>query len=154
MAGAKIALSNTSGELKTDGNDNAAVNLPLTEADAGYAAVTYEQDAGTVTGSTLRKVPEVTEDFRVRVGMDSVMLAHRFVGTALNSAIWTSPNSTLTITVAGGYVNLNAGLSTATSSHAPRPPPLQRSTSLASRSTVSGANPSALPTSRTALRPR
>ena len=51
MAGAKIALSNTSGELKTDGNDNAAVNLPLTEADAGYAAVTFEQDAGTVTGS-------------------------------------------------------------------------------------------------------
>ena len=40
------------------------------------------------------------------------------------------------------------------SSRAAMPPPIQRSTSLARRSTTSGAKPSALPTSRTALRPR
>ena len=37
MAGAKIALSSTTGELKNDGNGNALVTLPQDTAQAGYA---------------------------------------------------------------------------------------------------------------------
>ena len=45
MAGAKIALSSTLGEFADDGNGNAAVNLPLTAADAGFAQQSFRPDA-------------------------------------------------------------------------------------------------------------
>ena len=101
-----------SGPLAAD--DSVAVNLPG-KADAGFAAMLSEQDAGTVTGSRRTKELEASEDFRLRVGVDSLLLQETFPGAALNSAIWTAPVTTMTVAVSGGFLTLNAGLSVATS---------------------------------------
>ena len=89
-----------------------AVNLPA-EAVAGFAALMSEQDAGTILGSRRTKALEASEDFRLRVGMDTPLLHEFFPGAALNSALFTAPVTTATVTVAGGFVTLNAGLSVA-----------------------------------------
>lgn len=45
--------------------------------------------------------------------MDSLLFQDVFAGAAINSALWTSPVTTMTVTIANGFVNLNAGVSTA-----------------------------------------
>ncbi len=96
-----------------DGGANIAVNLP-SAAVAGFAAIMSEQDAGLITGVRRVKEVEVSEDFRIRAGLDSPFLQEQFPGAALNSAIWTAPTTTMTVVVGGGFVTLNAGLSVAT----------------------------------------
>ena len=56
---------------------------------------------------------DIDADYRTRVGVDTRAFSEWFPGSALNTSIWTSPVTTMTITVTGGYVTLNAGLSTA-----------------------------------------
>lgn len=113
MAGAKIALSASADELQSDGNDNAKVNLPITESEAGFACASSEVDAGTVTGTRRQKAFEASADYRMRAGVDTLLFQDVFAGAAINSALWTSPVTTMTVTIANGFVNLNAGLSTA-----------------------------------------
>lgn len=89
------------------------VALPLVAEQSGHVVIVSEQDGGDVTGSRRMKELEGSEDYRLRVGLDTPFLDEQFPGAALNSAIWTAPVTTMTVTVAGGFVNLNAGLSTA-----------------------------------------
>ena len=72
-----------------------------------------EVDAGTVTGNAKLKAVEVTNDYRLRVGVDQTAFNELFPGAALNSTLWTAPVTTATVTVAGGFANLNAGASVA-----------------------------------------
>jgi hypothetical protein len=89
------------------------VALPLVAEQSGHVVIVSEQDGGTVTGSRRMKELEGSEDYRLRVGIDTPMLHEFFPGAALNSAIWTAPVTTMTVTVTGGLLTLNAGLSTA-----------------------------------------
>lgn len=114
MAGALINLpTGTPDVLANDGNNNAKVNLPLTEVDAGFSAITSEVDAGSIIGSRTVKAFESSEDFRMRSGLDTLLFQDSFAGAAINSALWQTPVTTMTVTVANGFINLNAGLSTA-----------------------------------------
>jgi len=88
-------------------------SLPLTSELAGFVSLVSEQDAGTVTGTRTVKELEGSEDYRLRVGLDSPLFHEFFPGAALNSAVWTAPVTTMTVTVTGGLATLNAGLSTA-----------------------------------------
>ena len=72
-----------------------------------------EVDAGTVTGNAKLKAVEVTNDYRLRVGVDQTAFNELFPGAVLNSTLWTAPVTTATVTVAGGFANLNAGASVA-----------------------------------------
>ncbi len=72
-----------------------------------------EVDAGTVTGNAKLKAVEVTNDYRLRVGVDQTAFNELFPGASLNSTLWTAPVTTATVTVAGGFANLNAGASVA-----------------------------------------
>ena len=72
-----------------------------------------EVDAGTITGNAKLKAVEVTNDYRLRVGVDQTAFNELFPGAALNSTLWTAPVTTATVTVAGGFANLNAGASVA-----------------------------------------
>jgi hypothetical protein len=81
--------------------------------EVGSVRLQAESDAGTVTGEPLLKALEVSSDYRLRVGVDHSIFNELFPGSALNSALWTAPVTTMTATVAGGFVNLNAGLSLA-----------------------------------------
>jgi hypothetical protein len=126
MAGAKIKL-NTSptvvGELNGDAVGNALINLPRTtpagvaigggEAEAGFATMLSESDAGSVTGTRRVFAPEVTGNYRLRVASDTTMFNEYFPGTVLNSSLWTAPVTTATVTVTNGLLNLNAAASLA-----------------------------------------
>ena len=89
------------------------VNLPDNELKAGFGALTSEVDAGTITGTRLTRSPEVTPDYRLRVANDNIIFNELFPGSAINTTLWSSPATTMTITVNGGFLNLNAGLSVA-----------------------------------------
>lgn len=115
--------NNTVGQMNVDTAYNAQVNLPLTtpggvdvgggEENAGFAAMTSESDQGSVTGVRRVFSPEVTADYRLRVGLDSTMFNEYFPGTVLNSSLWTAPVTTATVTVTNGLLNLNAAASLA-----------------------------------------
>lgn len=81
--------------------------------EVGSVRLQAESDAGTITGVPLLKALEVSSDYRLRVGLDHSIFNELFPGAVLNSALWTAPVTTMTATVAGGFVNLNAGLSLA-----------------------------------------
>lgn len=129
MAGAKIKL-NTSpvvlGEANGDLEGNILTNLPRTkpngdligggETEAGFASMLSESDAGSVTGVRRVFAPEVTGNYRLRVGMDTTMFNEYFPGTVLNSSLWTAPVTTSTVTVTNGLLNLNSAASLASGS--------------------------------------
>ena len=70
-----------------------------------------ERDAGSITGNRDLYAPEVTTNFRLRVGTDQTLFNEIFPGTVLNSSLWSSPVTTSTITVAGSQLTLNAASS-------------------------------------------
>lgn len=109
MAGAKIALSSTTGELKNDGSGNALVTLPAVAAQSGYARLMSENDAGGLTGSAYLKSPETSPDYRLRAGLDTVLFTDNFNATAQNTAVWSYTFATLTAAQPGaGTVNFSA----------------------------------------------
>jgi len=117
MAGAKIALSSTTGELKNDGSGNALVTLPQTAAQSGYARLMSENDAGGLTGTAYLKSPETSPDFRLRTGLDTVLFTDNFNATAQNTAEWSYTFATLTAAQPGaGTVNFSTVQGT-TSAH-------------------------------------
>lgn len=103
--------SNVVAEVNAD--RELAVATTLDEAKAGFSAALSEVDAGTVTGERTTRAFEASEDYRERVGIDSLRWNDRFVGAVLNSTLWTAPVTTATVTVAAGWLNLNAGASVA-----------------------------------------
>lgn len=89
------------------------VALTMDDAKAGHAAIVIENDAGTVIGTRTVKSPELTEDYRIRVGTDQILHSDWFNSAALNSAVYTAPVTTMTVTQSAGYLTLNAGSSSA-----------------------------------------
>lgn len=117
MAGAKIALSSTTGELKNDGNGNALVTLPQVVGQSGYARMLSENDAGALTGAPYLKSPETSPDFRLRVGVDTILFSDSFNASAQNTAQWSYTFNTLTAAQPGaGTVNFSTVQGT-TSAH-------------------------------------
>jgi hypothetical protein len=117
MAGAKIALSSTTGELKNDGNGNALVATPQDVDQTGTVVVYNENDDGAHTGVPYRKSSEVSPDYRQRSGIDSEMFTDNFNATAQNTAVWSYTFNTLTAAQPGaGTVNFSAVQGT-TSAH-------------------------------------
>lgn len=114
MAGAKIALSSTTGELKNDGNGNALVTLPKDTAQAGYAVFMSENDPGVATGTPLLRSPETSQDYRLRVGVDAVWDDENFNYVAQNFTKHKYTSNTLTMTWASGFLNTNGGSVTTT----------------------------------------
>ena len=117
MAGAKISLSNTTGELKNDGNGNALVALPGIDTPAAVGAIRVYQvdDPGTRTGEVHANSFEVDEDYRARVGQDALMDEERFNYTAQNTNKFAYRNTTATVTWSAAGMLLNAtGITTTT----------------------------------------
>jgi hypothetical protein len=105
----KVTGSVTNNVAEVDVNNNLKVNLPITEAQGGFASLTSEIDAGTVTGTRYNKALEVSDDYRLRIGQDNMIFNECFPGTAVNTALWSTTLTTMTNTVASGFSNLNAG---------------------------------------------
>jgi hypothetical protein len=118
MAGAKIALSSTAGELQTDGNSNALVNLPGnsiagvpvgggTEA-AGFVCLAAEVDTGLVTGARVTKELEVSDDFRLRVGTDTLQFNLSFEGAVVARDRLQQNDTTMSAVQGAGFLSINS----------------------------------------------
>lgn len=80
---------------------------------AGASILHVENDDGALYGSPYYKSPEVDEDYRLRVGTDSVLDAESFYYTAQNTGKFRYGNTTLTVTWGTGGLTLNgAGVTT------------------------------------------
>jgi hypothetical protein len=98
----------TGHELKVIGpNTRTADGDP--QIDGGFASMIAEIDAGTVTGTVYQRAMDMSDGYRLRVAVDQLAFTDQFPGTAINTSIWNQVASTQTITVANGFLNLNAG---------------------------------------------
>lgn len=89
------------------------VALPTDPADAGLAVVAGESDDGTGTGTPVRKPGEISDDFRLRTGIDTLLFSTCFAGAALDTGKWNAPSTTMTIVQTAGILTFNAGNSVA-----------------------------------------
>lgn len=112
MAGFRIE-GNTSGNV-AEVNASNELKVALTNG----ATVFYENDPGTITGTPYLKSPEVSTDYRLRVGVDSVWDDDNFNYTAQNSSKHKYTSTTMTMTWAGGFLNTNGSSITTTATAA------------------------------------
>jgi hypothetical protein len=103
--------SSSAGKANVDANYNLKVNLPTVEDQAGYATMLAEVDSGTVTGERLLLAPEVTDDHRLRVGMDTTLFSLQFEGTNIARDRIQQNDTTATSAQASGFLTLNSGSS-------------------------------------------
>lgn len=92
-----------------DSNNNLKVNLPTVLSGSGYVYTVGEVDDGTYTGSRLLRPMDVSQDYRLRTGIDKISWQDTFNHAVLNNAKYIGITSTMTVTIAGGFLNLNAG---------------------------------------------
>jgi len=79
----------------------------------------FESDDGTKLGTPYLKSPEVSQDYRLRVGVDTLLFADTFNATTQNTSNWKHAFTTMTMTQSAGFLNVNAaGTSTVTSNYA------------------------------------
>lgn len=97
-----------------DANGNVKMALTNTPALIGSVRLMSENDAGTITGVPYLKSPETSSDFRLRVGMDTVMFDDTFNGTTQNTTKWAYSTATLTATMpSAGTLNFGTVQGTA-----------------------------------------
>lgn len=108
----------TSGNLaEVDSNNNLKVNLPTYLSGSGYVSAVSEVDDGSVTGEKLLRQLDSSQDYRLRTGYDKILWQDTFNHATLNQSKYLPLTSTQTITVAGGFLNMNAASSVATGTY-------------------------------------
>lgn len=109
------AVSGTGANVDADRQLQVVTNSD--PAKAGAAVLFCENDDGAVTGSRYLRSPEVSPDYRLRVGTDSVQFVDSFNGTAQNTNLWAYTFATMTAAQPGaGTVNFGTAQGT-TSAH-------------------------------------
>lgn len=121
MSGFRIE-GNTSGNVaEVNAANQIKVSLPDTTTPANVGAVRLfsENDPGTITGTAYLKSPETSADYRLRVGLDTLLFQDSFNATAQNISQWKHTFATMTMTQSAGFLNVNAaGTSTASGNQA------------------------------------
>lgn len=102
-----MALDVLIGGANTDAAGNVKTTLPLVASQSGYGRPMSEVDAGLVYGSAVLKAGEVSEDFRLRVELDTVLDSHTFNETAQFTGKHKYLNTTMTNTWAANALNTN-----------------------------------------------
>lgn len=114
MSGFRIE-GNSSGnvaEVTTDNNLN--VTLPMSTTTAGYSMLSGEIGAASDPTGRIAEKLRVSGQDRLETGQLVPLLYEVFNYTTVNSAIFTVPVTTMTVTAASGTVNLNASAITTT----------------------------------------
>lgn len=105
-------------------NFNAAKVVLETNAEAnptnvGAVRNFNENDPGVKTGEAYLKSGEISQDYRQRVGLDTVLFTHTFNATTQNTGLWKHAFTTMTMTQSAGFLNVNAaGTSTVSGNYA------------------------------------
>ena len=110
--------SSTAGQANVDTNYNVQVNLPYGTqgggiTKAGFSTVAFEIDAGDVTGTRYVRAGEVSDDYRLRVGIDQIQFNHSFEGTNIARDRIQQNDTTMTAAQASGFLSINSGNATA-----------------------------------------
>jgi hypothetical protein len=92
-------------------NNNLKVALPTAAAQVGSVRLMSECDAGTITGTPTLRSPETTIDYRLRVGMDTMLDYHYFQETQFAINKFRFQASTAQAASTGGYLTLNSNSS-------------------------------------------
>ena len=109
MAGIRVE-GNTSGNVtEVDVNHNLFVNLPVLQAQAGYALLGGEQAVTADPAGRVVDAVRVSGSGRLQAGEPILFLGEQFNYAAVNTAIFFQNSSTLTIAVGGGVMSLNSG---------------------------------------------
>lgn len=77
-------------------------------AKAGAMVMFSENDNGSFAGSRLLRSPETSQDYRLRVGTDTILFRDEFNATSQNISNWSHAFTTMTMTQSGGFLNANA----------------------------------------------
>ncbi len=108
----------TSGNLaEVDSNNNLKVNLPTYLSGSGYSSAVSEVDDGSVLGEKTLRPLDSSQDYRLRTGYDKILWQDTFNHATLNQSKYLPYTSTQTITVAGGFLNMNAASSVASGTY-------------------------------------
>lgn len=109
MGGFRIE-GNTSGNVaEIDNNNNLNVTLPKVASQSGYARLMSEVDAGNVTGNAYLLPPETSEDFRLRVELDTIFDSHNFNETSQFTGKHKLLTTTMVSSWAGNAMTTNSG---------------------------------------------
>jgi hypothetical protein len=92
-----------------DSNNNLKVNLPTVLSGAGYVLTAGEVDDGAITGTKIIRQMDVSQDYRLRTGIDKILWQDTYNHGVLNNSKYIGVTSVQTITIANGFLNLNAG---------------------------------------------
>jgi hypothetical protein len=90
-----------------------AVNLPLLPAQAGFGVLLGENHDGAAGLAALRRSIFVSPEKRLGVGMDSPLFEDVFHHTVINTRKYFQSAATMTVALAGGFMTLNSGASSA-----------------------------------------
>jgi hypothetical protein len=105
--------SSGAGKANVNANFELEVHTPTTEANAGFVQLSSEIDSGSVTGSRYVKALEVTDDYRLRVALDSPLFNHSFEGTIVARDRIQQNDTTMTAAQASGFLSINSANATA-----------------------------------------
>ncbi len=84
----------------------------INEDTIGYAAGLSQPDAGALQRGLIDRIIrplDETQDYRLRVGIDTLLFNDTFSGTVLNKSLWRNATNSMTTAVNMGYVHLNDG---------------------------------------------
>lgn len=107
--------TSSAGKANVDANFNLNVNTPTTVAQAGFAALVSENDAGTVTTRSMR-APLTSPVRRLNVAVDTILFDESFENTAQDTSKWRTATTNFVLAQATGYVVLNSTAVTTTGS--------------------------------------
>ena len=99
----------TAGKANVTANYDLNVVTPQVELNAGFVQVSSEVDSGIVTGTRTVLPMEISDDYRVRVGLDQSIFNSSFEGTTLFTHQYTYAQNIMTFTQTGGYFIINNG---------------------------------------------
>lgn len=110
--------NNSAGLANVSATYEVNVVTPQTEENAGFVQVSAEIDPGDVLGSRTVLPMEISDDYRVRAGLDQTLYNQSFEGTVVATHMFNQTLSTMTTNQASGYFSLNSGNATASGNYA------------------------------------
>lgn len=119
MAGIRVQGGVSNNLVEVDADNNLQVNLPTDVTQAGYNLPVAEVSTASDPGGSLRRPLDSSNDFRLRVGTDSLLWQDVFNHTTFNTSRYQGVTSTMTMGPTSGFFYFNLGSST-TSGHVAR----------------------------------
>lgn len=100
--------NDSAGIANVDEGFNLKVTLPKVLSESGYDRPVSEIDAGNITGEAKLLAGEVSEDYRFRCELDTILGQEVFNSTAQHTGISLALNTTMTLGYTGGALQTNA----------------------------------------------